>query len=209
MKKLFTFITALTLSVFAFSTTPHRAMTNSTSASAVEVVYHEVSEGDIYFVWTGSNDSTEYYDIQVGVLNDTRSDYTLIAEGAWKKEAFAVSGYNNYYQMYSSLVLEYGENYTSYPKYFSQDLWESSVKSDFTLNPGVYVIFIEGINSDWKTTESYAYVVEQVFDTTTDWLPSTSSKLIQKKFIVNGQLYIRNGNKIFDACGRQVNITIQ
>lgn len=205
MKKFFTlFLTTIfSVSLFAFPvSSPKKVRTMLTDiTNSVTYLTHMVQDGDVYFAWTGDNDSTAYYDIQLGVLDDSQYGYSLISEGVWESDNF---DYGSYYMFATSLLLEYGVNYTDYPNIFKEEAYTANVNDDYTLKPNKYVIFIEGLDKDYNVSEEYTSFIFEIVSETTD-INSTIKPSVNKsfKYIKDGKVYIYNNGSIYNILGNK------
>ena len=183
--------------------------------TAVSIYYAEAENGIIDIIWQGDSAISPAYDIQIGRLDTATYDYGLITDLASYSSNFAIDGYDGYFAISSDLCLEYGDNYSTIGDYGAsadviakwQAAWEASVnEADYTLKAGVYVIFVEGIDLSFNTTEDYDYaIVEIEADTATDALEITNVANKSIKFInPKGQLMIYSNGKFYDQMGRKI-----
>lgn len=145
------------------------------------------------------------------MLDTATYSYSLIADLASYSRAFAIDGYDGYFSISTDLVLEYGDNYSTIGDYGAsadviakwQAAWEASVNSDLTLKAGTYVIFVEGIDLSFNTTEAYDYAIVEIADTTTD-ISTTFDEMPKVKYLdtKTNTLYILRDGKKYDVMGR-------
>lgn len=175
----------------------------------VHITDFVVENGNVIFEWFGDNDDAVYYDIQLGVLDDSQYGYTLFAEGVWNNSILPLNEEGDF--LFSTeLLLQYGFTYKDYPQYFSQEVYEANViESDNTikLKPNDYVIFIEGLDENYDTAEEYDYVIipsTEFASLTTSGLTNETSYKNTTKYIRNGNVYIKKGEKVYDVLGTLV-----
>ena len=181
MKKLFTLILAglMSFALFAQAPLPNRVVKEVKVENNVELLYTEEEDGVEYVFWTG--EAPAYY------VALATPDYSIIAEGAWYSSAFDLDGY---FGFSTSLLLEYG--YVSDSSYFNDD---------YTLKPGNYLMYIEGIDEDFNTVEnpvSFGFTVEGVI-TGLESVSTTQSN----KFIKDGRVYIQLDSIVYDILGNR------
>lgn len=216
MKKLFTIFAAILmcLSLMAAPRLQSKKLVKA-DGDAVSIVYAEEDEsGIIGIIWQADSTLSKAYDIQIGLLDTITYSYSLIADLASYSRAFAIDGYDGYFSISSDLVLEYGDNYSTIGDYGAdaatiakwQAAWEASVnEADFTLKSGTYVIFVEGIDLSFNTTEEYDYaIVEIAEEVPTDLNSVFENKSKSFKFMKGDKIYIINNNTLYDVMGRKI-----
>ena len=192
------------------------------------VTASEVSTGVLGFVWEGGEESSAAYAVTLAHFDVTTYSAKYFAGVAAYASAFAINGYPGYFQCSSDIVLQYGDNYTTIGAQGAsativaswEAAWNACVnESDFTLKSGYYVIFVEGLDSTFNTTEVESYTIVSVAetvetedpveptdpeDTTTSFVNvhSTSNSC---KFIGNdGRMYILKGDNVYDVRGNRL-----
>ena len=217
MKKLIMILAAILFS-FSLVAAPRlqsKKLVKADTDAAVSILYAEEDEpGIIGIIWQADSTLSKAYDIQLGLLDTATYSYSLISDLASYSRAFAIDGYEGYFSISSDLVLEYGDNYSTIGNYGAteaqiakwQAAWEASVNvSDFTLKAGTYVIFVEGIDLSFNTTEEYDYaIVEIVEDVTTDVINISTSKKSIKFINPKGQLMIYSNGHLYDQLGHKI-----
>ena len=181
---------------------------NESTNTQVSFIQSGEEDGVIYFYWQSIVESTFGYNVSLGVVNDGGTNFEIFAEGAWVKEAFAMQGYNNVYGFATSLLLQYGSNYEDDSEYFSENAWNLCVNEDYTLRPGVYAVFVGGVDNEFNVTEDYNFVVVEVKGTTSGnetGIYDISNKNVMKKYVDhNGYMFIQLNNNIYDCQGRKL-----
>ena len=217
MKKFLTIVVLLfaSLSIIAAPKLSLKKLAKAAGDSAVTIVYaEEDTTGVIGIIWQADSTLSKAYDIQLGLLDTATYSYLLIADLASYSRAFAIDGYDGYFSISSDLVLEYGDNYSTIGNYGAteaqiakwQAAWEASVnESDFKLKAGTYVIFVEGIDLSFNTTEAYDYAIVEIADTTTD-ITTIVDEMPKVKYLDprTNTLYILRDGKKYDVMGRIV-----
>ena len=216
-KKMFAISMAILFSSLAIAT-PHlqvKKLAKASSEAAVSIYSAEATDGYIDIVWQGDASVSPVYDIQIALLNTATNDYGIIAEYAYYSSNFAIDGYDGYFSFSSDIVLAYGNNYSTIGNEGAteaqiaewQTAWEVSVnESDYTLKPGSYIVFVEGFDLSFNTTEKSDYAIVEITGTGTGGINETESegKELTKKVYLNGHLLIIRNETIYDVLGRRV-----
>lgn len=157
------------------------------------------SDGVVCFLWQGNAPA---YDISIGVVEEDGQTCTMIAEGAWYSNVFYFN--DEEMGMTTDLLLEYGYTYADYPQYFSEEEYNANVTEDFKLKPNTYVVFVEGVDEEFNTVEETSYLIFTIDGVTTN-INNTNTNKFSNKYIKDGKIYIRSGNKTYNILGSEVN----
>lgn len=217
MKKFFLIFAVILFSI-SMMAAPHlqsKKLVKVDTDTAVSIVYaEEDTTGIIGIVWQADSTLSKAYDIQLGLLDTVAMTYSLIADLASYSRAFAIDGYDGYFSISTDLILKYGDNYSTISDYGAdeatvakwQAAWEASVnESDFTLKVGTYIIFVEGIDLSFNTTEEYDYAIIEIANTTSG---IEDVNVINESFKYldtnTGNLYILRDGKKYNILGTYI-----
>lgn len=164
---------------------------------------------EVEFYWQGDTTLSKVY--EVGILEP--EDFNYITYVAAYSSAF-VAG-TGWFGFSTDLALKYGYNWSDYEgtaaaEYFPKDAWDASVdslESGLTLKPGIYVVYAEGYDNNYKNvTEELAYdIVEIEAPVTTDAVEVIETEKKAVKFLnPKGQLMIYSNGSFYDQLGRKV-----
>ena len=217
MKKLLTILAFLfaSISIMAAQSLQPKKIVKAEKADGVSIYYAaEEDKGIIDIIWQGDSALSPAYDVQIGRLDTIEMDYGLITDLASYSSNFAIDGYDGYFAISSDICIKYGDNYSTIGDYGAteaqiakwQVAWEASVnESDNTLKAGVYVIFVEGIDLSFNTTEDYDYAIVEIKDTATDAVTVIESVKKSIKFInPKGQFVIYSNGSFYNQLGQKV-----
>jgi hypothetical protein len=218
MKKIFTISMAILVSSFAIATPRLQAkkIAKEVKADAEVTIYYadEEDPGIIEIIWQGDSEISPAYDVQIGRLDTATYDYGLITDIASYSSNFAVDGYDGYFAISSDLCIEYGDNYSTIGDYGAsadviakwQAAWEASVnEADYTLKAGFYIIFVEGMDLSFNTTEDYDYAIVEIKDVTTGTSELIENEKKSLKFInPSGRMIIFSNGAYYDCLGRKI-----
>lgn len=219
MKKLFTLFTAVLVSIFCMAVSlDHSSVrlvesNNAEVEDTVSIYYTDLEDGVLSVIWQGDSTKSKIYNLYLATFDTATYNYQGFAELAAYSKAFAISGYDGFYSCSTDLVLQYGDNYTTIGEFGAssdvvaawQSAWNASVNEDNSLKPGFYVLFIEGDDLDWNTTEVEDYVIFEVEDVSTQANEVVIVKAKNATKYFNGKnIVITNGVDKFDISGRKI-----
>jgi len=174
----------------------------------------EVTPGVISIVWQADTTLSFGYDIMLAQFNEANSSANNFAELAAYDYFFTVEGYPGYLSCSTDLVLKYGDNYSTIGTYGApaeivaawQATWETCVADEtlFTLNPGLYVIFVKGFDENFETTEDQVYKIAEVASQSQDINIVNSNNITGKYLDTNGKLYILKNGKMYNMMGNKI-----
>lgn len=178
----------------------------------------EVTPGIISIVWQADTTLSFGYDIMLAQYDEANNSANNFAEVAGYDYSFAIEGYPGYLICSTNIVLQYGENYSTIGANGASDeivaawqtTWETCVADEtlFTLNPGLYVIFVKGVNENFETTEDRIYKIAEVAsqsqDITQDINIVNSNNITGKYLDANGKLYILKNGKMYNMMGNKI-----
>ena len=180
------------------------------AADQIKIVdAEEIEPGVIGFIWQADTAKSQVYVITLSNLDEsTYSAYNFSSLAAYNS-SFTIDDYPGYLQCYTDLVLEYGDNYSTIGELGASEsviaswksIWDESVTDEFLLNPGLYVIFIEGVDVSFNTTEEEAYKIVKIEETSTG-IKEVENPSVNNKFLTpNGKIYIIKNDNIYNILG--------
>ena len=200
------------LLAFVLSSVVVNAQSDSTQVDAIEAVYaQDVETGIVDIIWQAGVETSEVFSIELARLDTTTYDAASFVQLNHYNSTFAVEGYPGYYQLYSDMLLQYGMNYEVIGDYGAsqeiidawQSAWNASVNDDgLTLKSGVYVVFVEGLNMSFETTETYNFAMFTIEDATPiENVVSTSAPV---KYMKDNALYLLKNGNVYNIYGTLV-----
>jgi len=216
MKKIFTFAMALlfvhTAMAYDFFRLPTASQIQAGTIDSIKILKAaQASAGVGALIWTSDTTISKYFVITLCQYDQQNVKIIPFCQLAAPVSSFDLAPtYPGYFGTSTNIVTQYGNNYSDLAGAPDSTItqwkaaWEASVnETDNTLKPGAYVVYVMGYDATLQTAVAVpAYTVINI--TSAEAIDNVEATKATEKFIRDGVLYIRRGDKLFDLRGQQV-----